>query len=521
MADIPQQESRIKKTLLNARVNLIFYFLTLVLSFFSRKVFLDCLQAEFVGLTGTLQNLLGFLNLAELGIGASIGYVLYKPIFDHDENKIIEIISVMGYLYRIIGIVILCGGCILACFLPLIFPSTSFDYGIITFAYFSFLASSLIGYFINYRQNLLGADQRNYVVTAYFQTATIIKTLIQMTSAYYTGSYYLWIAIELIFGIIYSIILNWKINLTYPWLKVNVKEGRNYLKKYPLIIKNTKRIFLHKIGIVTQWQALPILIYAFESLKLVAFYENYSLLATKLSGMINSVLGSSEAAVGNLIAEGNNSKVEDTLWQMMSIRFWICGAVIVIMYLLIPPFIVLWLGSQFLLSDTILILIIANIGVQIVQSCLGQFIYGYGLFNDVWATLTQAAIFVTGAIIGGSLCGLPGVIASSILSISLAFGLWKPYYLYHYGFKQKFVNYWSKWIVILIQMATSTAITLFIARYEFMNPTDGFIKLVIYAIYISVVYILISSTIFLTTNKYAKTFCEHIIGRYIKRNLNK
>ncbi len=139
------QESRVKKTLLNARVNLIFYFLTLVLSFFSRKIFLDCLGADFIGLTGTLQNLLGFLNLAELGIGSAIGYVLYKPLFDHDRTKINEIISVMGYLYRWIGLIILAGGCILALFLPLIFPDTEFGMGIIYFAYFSFLTSSLIG----------------------------------------------------------------------------------------------------------------------------------------------------------------------------------------------------------------------------------------------------------------------------------------------------------------------------------------------------------------------------------------
>lgn len=73
-----ERESRIKKTLLNARVNFIYYFITLILSFFSRKVFLDCLGADFVGLTGTLQNLLGFLNLAELGVGSAIGYLLYK-----------------------------------------------------------------------------------------------------------------------------------------------------------------------------------------------------------------------------------------------------------------------------------------------------------------------------------------------------------------------------------------------------------------------------------------------------------
>lgn len=143
---MPQQESRVKKSLLNARVNLIFYFLTLILSFFSRKIFLDTLGADFVGLTGTLQNLLGFLNLAELGIGSAIGYVLYKPLFEHDEGKINEIISVFGYLYRWIGFIILGAGIVLACFLPLIFPNTEFEMGVIFFAYFSFLASSLIGY---------------------------------------------------------------------------------------------------------------------------------------------------------------------------------------------------------------------------------------------------------------------------------------------------------------------------------------------------------------------------------------
>ena len=108
------QESRLKKSLLNARVNLIFYFLSLALSFFSRKIFLDALGADFMGLIGTLNNLLGFLNLAELGISTAIGYVLYKPLFEHDEKKINEIISVFGFIYRRIGFIILSAGCALA-----------------------------------------------------------------------------------------------------------------------------------------------------------------------------------------------------------------------------------------------------------------------------------------------------------------------------------------------------------------------------------------------------------------------
>lgn len=60
-------------------------------------------------------------------------------------------------------------------FLPLIFSNTEFQLSVIYFAYFSYLTTSLIGYFANYKQTLLGADQRNYVVTAYYQSAVLLK----------------------------------------------------------------------------------------------------------------------------------------------------------------------------------------------------------------------------------------------------------------------------------------------------------------------------------------------------------
>lgn len=183
------KESRVKKSLLNARMNLICYMASLVVAFFTRKVFLDQLGTEFIGLTGTLQSLLGFLNLAELGIGSAIGYVLYKPIFDDDKEKINEIISVFGYLYRIIGLFILGAGVILSLFLPLIFPKTTFSLGIIYFGFYAFLFSSMLGYFVNYRMTLLAADQKNYIVTGYFQATMTLKVVLQMILALYIKSF--------------------------------------------------------------------------------------------------------------------------------------------------------------------------------------------------------------------------------------------------------------------------------------------------------------------------------------------
>ena len=52
------------------------------------------------------------------------------------------------------------------------FQHTIFELGIIYFAFFSFLTSSLIGYFINYRSILLYADEKNNNVRYLCEDAT-------------------------------------------------------------------------------------------------------------------------------------------------------------------------------------------------------------------------------------------------------------------------------------------------------------------------------------------------------------
>ena len=410
------RESRVKKSLLNAKVNLICYFVSLLVAFFTRKVFLDQLGTEFIGFTGTLQSLLGFLNLAELGVGSAIGYVLYKPIFDDDHGKINEIISVFGYLYRCIGIFIIGAGVILSCFLPLIFPETTFSWGVIYFGFYSYLASSMLGYFVNYKQTLLSADQRNYVVTGYFQAATTIKVIIQAVLAMTVCSFYLYLALELVFGIINSILLQWRINVTYPWLESDIRLGRKLFSKYPEIGKYVKQLFVHKIGGFVQFQLSPFLIYAYVSLPMVALYGNYTLVTQRVQSFLNAILNSTGAGVGNLISEGDKTRIWAIYKELLSFRVFIAGFFTSCIYILVDGFIDVWLGSEYVLPHLVVILICVQFFMAIVREVTDQFLFGYGLFYDIWAPVAESVIFVVASIVLGSLYGLPGVLAGPLIS---------------------------------------------------------------------------------------------------------
>ncbi len=439
-----QQDSRVKKTILNARINLIFYFLALVLSFFSRKIFLENLGADFIGLTGTLGTLLGFLNLAESGVSSAIAVVLYAPLYNHDQSKINEVVSVLGYLYHNIGKIIIIGGILLSCFFPWIFPDSPISLPIIYLAFYSFWGSALIGYFINYKATLLSADQRNYVVAAYSQTANLCKVLLQMALTYYLSSYILWIIVEFSFGIVYSVILNWKIRKVYPWLTSDAKSGKDLLKKYPQIIQNVKQLFIHKIGYVAYSQVTPFLVYAFASLQTVAYYGNYTLITSKFSSLLGNFLGGTNASVGNLIAEGDKEKIIRIYWELTSIRFIFTGVIVFAIYYLLPPFIALWLGTEYIMSQTVLILVLIVFALGIIRGVTEEFLFGYGLFSDIWAPLVEALILIVVAVIGGYWGGFEGALLGSVVSSIIVIYVWKPYFLFSKGLKLSIWLYWRE-----------------------------------------------------------------------------
>ena len=144
--------SRTAKSLKNSVIAMGFYLINLGLQFFSRKIFLEYLGTEILGLNTTAMNLLQFLNLAELGISSAVGFTLYKPLHDNDKTTVNEIVTLQGHLYRRIAYLIIVGAAILMCFFPLIFKKISLP---LWYAYGSFgvlLFSALLGYFFNYRQ---------------------------------------------------------------------------------------------------------------------------------------------------------------------------------------------------------------------------------------------------------------------------------------------------------------------------------------------------------------------------------
>lgn len=472
---------RVHKSILNAEVNIFFYFITLFLAFFSRKIFLDCLGTEFIGLTGTLGNILGYLNLAELGITACIGYFLFKPLQTNNRQEIQDILSLLGYLYNWIGCSILAVGILISLFFPLIFAKAELGLGIIYFAYYSFLGSSLIGYFINYRQILLTADQKNYLVAIYFQSANIIKILLQISLAYTYRNLYIWVGIEFLFGILECVILNWKIDHEYPWLNVNKKRGRLLLKQYPEIIAKTKQVFIHKIKDFVLVKSDELFIFLFVSLKMVAYYGNYMIIISKLISLFSALTGSVGASVGNLVAEGNKHNMLKVFWEFTTIQHTIAAILSFSLYTFIEPFIAHWLDPEYIMDRWILILLIIYIYITNSRTSVDSFNYAHGLYADVWSAWAELIINVSITIIGGLKWGIIGILLGKIVSLVAIVVLWKPYYLFTSGFKESVTIYWKGVVRNYGISIFSFSLATYLIQFVPVNPYQSIWSWALYA----------------------------------------
>lgn len=488
-------ESRTKKSLHNIKISFIFYIINLIIQFFSRKVFIENLGSEVLGLNTTAQNLLGFLNIAELGIGNAVAYNLYKPLFNKDYKTINSIVSIQGWLYRRIALIVILGAIGLMFFFPIIFEKANvpmwYTYG----SFLALLVSALLSYFVNYKQIVLSADQKEYKVTYCVQGIKVLKVLLQILAIInFTNGYLWWIFIEVVMACVTSYMLTLTIKREYPWLLTDVKKGGLLKKTYPEILTKTKQIFFHKIGSFTLNQSGPLIIYAFTSLTIVAIYGNYLLLVSGVTLLVNSILNSFNAGVGDLVAEGNLKKIKSVYWEISSFRTWIATCVCFGIYFLCDNFIILWVGESYLLSKTTLLIIVLNTFLGLIRNN-DAFISAYGLFHDTWSPIAEAIINIGLAILLGYFWGLPGILLGSTISTLIIIHIWKPLFLFKEGFNcsiSEYIVQYSKY-VILIFLSLSTS-------YYIINKIsiriDTYISWAIEAIIYMSAYLVISVTVF-------------------------
>lgn len=474
--------SRTSKGLKNSKVALLYYIIEMVLGFISRTVFIRYIGADVLGLNTTANNLLQFLNLAELGIGTAVAFSLYKPLADDDRQSISEIISIQGWLYRRIALVVAAGALLLMAFFPIFFKKMELP---LWYAYASFgvlLYTALLTYFFNYKQVILTASQQEYKIAYSYKSLMMARNIAQILAMIYLPNGYVWwLVLQVVFGTFATISLHLMVNRTFPYLsEVTTKVGKELRKKYAIIIAKIKQLFFHKFANYVLSQTSPLIIYAYANLTLVAIYGNYMLIVLGILMLMQSVFNGVAAGVGDLIAHGDREHTLRVFKEIFTSRFLISTTFCYCLYLLADDFVNLWIGPGYLLGNATLLVIIATLYIQLMRTVVDNFIQGYGMFADIWAPITEAVLNISLSILLGYYFGITGILSGVLISLILIVGIWKPIYLFKWGIKESLFTYLLLYVKHILVFALVAYLTTIFLDAILLKP-DNFVKFAINA----------------------------------------
>ncbi|WP_289684758.1 sugar transporter [Paramuribaculum intestinale] len=422
--------SRTRNSVRNSAVAMTYFLVMLGLEFFSRKVFLTHLGEDILGLNSTAANLLQTLNLAELGIGAAIGFSLYRPLADGDYRQISAIMSLQGRIYRRIALAVGCGAIVLMGFFPVIFSDITLP---LWYAYASFgvmLWSALLSYFVNYRQVLLTADQKDYRICLSYRSAMIAKTITQMWAvSRLTDGYIWWLILEGVFAAVGAWAVDLAVRRTFPHVKPSSESFSTLRRRFPEIEQKVKQVFFHKIAGFALEHGTPLVIYAFGSLAAVTAYINYYIIIRGGERMMAALFDPVTPGIGNLVTEGDRSKIRSVYAELFSARFYISATLVTAIYFLAHPFVSLWIGPAYLLPQTTLALMCAIMFIGLTRFATDSFRYAFGLFADTGAPVAETVASLTLSTLLGSHYGLDGILTGIVITQTAVIVIWKPYYL--------------------------------------------------------------------------------------------
>ena len=327
---------RIKNSIKNIYINIMTQIVIVLLGFISRKVFIDSLGAEYLGINGLLTNVLSMLSLVEGGIGVSIVYNLYKPLAEDDKSKIIALVQLYKKIYGILAILVFALGMCLYPFLGS-FINEGEEINFLFIVYLIFVIKNVISYLNAHKWSLINADQKGYILAKYNLIFTVTTTISRIVILKFTQNYILYLLIELLIIIIQNIWNGRIVNIRYPYIKTKEKYDVDADIKENLKT-NVKAIFLHNIGSYCVFGTDNLLISALVNLKTVGLYSNYTMIMNQLAALVNPVISSIGASIGNLIVTEDNKKVYEIFNVTYLINFWIYSLSVIFLYNLLINF---------------------------------------------------------------------------------------------------------------------------------------------------------------------------------------
>ena len=501
-----------KRGLKNVLVAIAFKVLIAFFAIIERRYIINVLGNEVNGLYSLYGSIIGFLSVAELGVGSAITYCMYKPIVEGDTNTVSALYNLFKRVYYIIGLIILLAGIFIIPFLPRLAKDYSEINQNIPFTYLIMLLSVVLTYGYSSRTSLLNAYKNNYITTTIHSVGAILQYGIQIAAIFLTRSFdiYLlcriiavvvqWIATKLITDKKCGIVISYKGAILKDEAKADV-------------VRNVRAMFMHKIGAILVNTIDSLIISAFIGVVILGKYSNYTTIMTSLMSILSLIFTSLTSVVGHACVKEDKKRI--LRYYNFFFAFNTSIAVIFFLgyYAVIDDLIIILYGKDLVMERSISFVITLNYFIQFLRRSTILFREASGTFYyDRFKPLFEGVSNLLFSILFVNWFGVTGVIIATIMTNLIICHTIEPRVFFKYYMQESAKNHYiENYLYIAV-----FGIVLLLFDYIRVNADSHIISLLLNGSISVGVSLVLCLMIYFWNNDYRKTIRSSLNAKRIK-----
>ena len=435
--------SRTKKTAKNTIVGLLCTSVSYLLSFVLRALFIRLLGLEYAGVNTLFSDILNILNLADLGFNNAILFRLYKTISDGD-NRATELYLTLyrKICYAISLVVGVAGICLIPFLGNLISKAPSFSEPLWTI-YIIILANSVINHVVNYKSVLLIAKQDRYISTIIQYACVLLRNVLQILTLVLFESIYFYLCVMLVTtllqGVVTGIVSKKRYGMSWRSKdKVPKEEAQS-------ITKDVSSLSVYKICRTIDATIDTFLISKFVDITVTAIYGSVTMILNSLNEFLGVFNDRMIASVGDLNAEGDKDRLENTFYKSIHFTFLMYGIITATLVPFISAFCRLWIGHT--LEDTVIFIMLLNFLMYGLGMNVATFRNSMGIFRKGWARpAITAALNLLFSYYLIKKIGLIGTLIGTLIARTLTLVWYDPWLVLYIGMGKSPLKYYLRYV---------------------------------------------------------------------------
>ena len=444
------ETKRTQKAAKNALFGVISYLVLTVSTLITRWVFVaqfdqlgDKLGTELSGVESLFKAVISMLALAELGMGTGLVYLLYKPIATGDRDAVRRVLTFYKRAYQVVAGVILAIGGGMCFFIRFFAADTRLSALYLGAAFFLYMLDTLASYLFAHQRAMMVADQKNYLNNVNEVIMNFLTMLIQVAALLWLpGSIQLrfavYILIRVACRVAAALLIHRNFVRLYPDLAADPGKESLDPETRRGVFKTLYAMLFHKVGGVANHKAAILIISRVIGTVVNGMYSYYLIITDAVTALVTQIFSGITASFGDYLTGGDLEAAHQKFRVLYYLNFVISSTCATAIWLLIQPFIGLWMGKENLLSGWVALLVAAYFYCYSLRRVIFLVRDSTGLYRpDRYLPLVEMALNVGLGLVGALLTGkVEYVLLGNLISMA-AVPLWvQPVVVYRHVFRR-------------------------------------------------------------------------------------